>query len=96
VVRAYTDLKRHNLCDPPERPGAIRHFCNEQLPQGRPSQDGRPGQEFFLTRKLWDAGSSAPSPRCTKRSWRMAARRGLRGTLSRHCRWKTKPPWWVS
>ncbi|MCP5150980.1 MAG: hypothetical protein H6983_25270 [Ectothiorhodospiraceae bacterium] len=60
VVRAYTDLKRHNLCDPPDMPDAVRHFCNELLDQGRPAQDGRPGAELFLTRKLWDAGSSAP------------------------------------
>lgn len=60
VVRAFTDLKRHNLCDPENRPGAIRFFCNEQLDQGRPSQSGRPGSEYFLTRKLWDVGSSAP------------------------------------
>ncbi|HSG63943.1 MAG TPA: di-heme oxidoredictase family protein [Gammaproteobacteria bacterium] len=38
----------------------IRYFCNEQLAQGRPDQGGRPGTEFFLTRKLWDVGSSAP------------------------------------
>lgn len=55
IVRAFTDLKRHNLCD-----DAIRFFCNEQLAQGRPNQDGKPGSEFFLTRKLWDAGNSAP------------------------------------
>ena len=60
VVRAYTDLKRHNLCDPETTPDAIRHFCNEELDQGRPAQRGRPGREFFLTRKLWDVGSSAP------------------------------------
>ena len=60
VVRAYTDLKRHNLCDLPDDPDPIQHFCNEQLVQGRPDQDGRPGTEFFLTRKLWDVGSSAP------------------------------------
>lgn len=59
-VKAYTDLKRHNLCDPEEVPDAIRYFCNERLDQGRPAQDGRPGSEFFLTRKLWDVGSSAP------------------------------------
>jgi cytochrome c peroxidase len=58
-VRAYTDLKRHNLCDDPG-PGAIRWFCNEQLAQGRPDQDGKPGAEFFLTRKLWDVGNTAP------------------------------------
>jgi hypothetical protein len=60
VVRAYTDLRRHNLCDPPGPPDAIRFFCNEQLAQGRPDQDGRPGTEFFITRKLWDVGNSAP------------------------------------
>ena len=60
VVRAYTDLKRHDLCDPEDRPDAIRYFCNEQLAQKRPDQDGRPGTEFFLTRKLWDVGNSAP------------------------------------
>lgn len=60
VVNAYTDLKRHNLCDSKEQADAIRFYCNEQLAQGRPEQDGRPGTEFFLTRKLWDVGSSAP------------------------------------
>ncbi len=60
VVEAYTDLKRHNLCDDEGTPGAIRFFCNEQLTQGRPSQDGKPGTEFFLTRKLWDVGNSGP------------------------------------
>jgi len=59
IVRAYTDLKRHNLCDD-EGPGAIRWFCNEQLAQGRADQDGKPGAEFFLTRKLWDVGNTAP------------------------------------
>ena len=60
IVRAYTDLKRHNLCDAESAPNPIRHYCNEHLPQGRPDQDGRPGAEFFLTRKLWDAGNSSP------------------------------------
>jgi cytochrome c peroxidase len=59
IVRAYSDLKRHNLCDDPG-PGAIRWFCNEQLAQGRPDQDGKPGTEYFLTRKLWDVGNTAP------------------------------------
>ncbi|CAM2008848.1 di-heme oxidoredictase family protein [Acanthopleuribacter pedis] len=48
-VRAFTDLKRHNLCD-----DDYSHFCNEQLVQA-----GVPTEEF-LTRKLWDVGSSAP------------------------------------
>jgi len=60
VVRAYTDLKRHNLCDAQEVSDPIRFFCNENFDQGRPEQDGRPGAEFFITRKLWDVGSSAP------------------------------------
>lgn len=60
IVRAFTDLKRHSLCDPPEQPDAIRFFCNEVLLDSRPDQNGRSGSEFFLTRKLWDAGSSAP------------------------------------
>ncbi|MFC3031128.1 di-heme oxidoredictase family protein [Pseudoalteromonas fenneropenaei] len=60
TVRAYTDLKRHNLCDPKGTPDAIRFFCNEKLDQSRPAQDGNPGAEYFITRKLWDVGSSAP------------------------------------
>jgi len=60
IVRAYTDLKRHNLCDDESEPDPIRWFCNERLAQGRPDQDGRPGAEFFLTRKLWDVGNTAP------------------------------------
>ncbi|MFO1495362.1 MAG: di-heme oxidoredictase family protein [Lysobacterales bacterium] len=48
-VRAYTDLKRHNLCDT-----EVRHFCNEKVVQG-----GIP-TELFLTRRLWDVGNSAP------------------------------------
>ena len=60
VVRAYTDLKRHDLCDDPKETDAIRFFCDEQLAQARPDQGGRPGAEFFLTRKLWDVGNSSP------------------------------------
>lgn len=60
IVRAYTDLKRHNLCDDPGDPDPIRFFCNERRAQGRPDQDGKPGAEFFITRKLWDVGNSAP------------------------------------
>ena len=60
IVRAYTDLKRHNLCDDEGDPDSIRWFCNEHLAQGRADQDGKPGTEFFLTRKLWDVGNTAP------------------------------------
>ena len=55
VVRAYTDLKRHTLCDE-----EIHHYCNELLTQGRADQNGESGAHFFLTRKLWDVGNSAP------------------------------------
>ncbi len=49
LVRAFTDLKRHNLCD-----DELDHYCNERLSQGGIAT------EDFLTRKLWDAGNSAP------------------------------------
>jgi Di-haem oxidoreductase, putative peroxidase len=49
VVRAYTDLKRHVICD-----ALHSYFCNEQL-----AQNGVPPNEF-LTRKLWDVGNTAP------------------------------------
>jgi len=49
VVRAFTDLKRHRICD-----AEIAHFCNEKLIQG-----GVPLDQF-ITRKLWDVGNSAP------------------------------------
>jgi hypothetical protein len=65
AVMALTDLKRHDLND-----GDLNHFANEQLPQGLLTGFADPA-EFtvpprprptgaFLTRKLWDAGSSAP------------------------------------
>ena len=59
-MRSYTDFKRHNLCDERDRSESIRYYCNEQLAQDRPDQDGKSGEEFFITRKLWDVGSSAP------------------------------------
>lgn len=64
-VRAFTDLKRHNLND-----ADYDHFDNEQVPQGflhgfadpegftvppRPRPTGE-----FLSRKLWDVGNSGP------------------------------------
>ena len=48
-VMAYTDLKRHNLCD-----GEIRHFCNEK------SKQDNIDTSLFLTSKLWDLALSAP------------------------------------
>jgi hypothetical protein len=64
-VRAYTDLKRHDLND-----RDYYHFANERAPQGtlagtapagaftEPPQP-RPVRQF-LTRKLWDVGNTAP------------------------------------
>jgi hypothetical protein len=48
-VAAFTDLKRHVVCDAEDM-----HFCNEKVPQ-----DFVPTDQF-LTAKLWDAGTSAP------------------------------------
>lgn len=49
MVRAYTDLKRHKIADE-----ADPFFANERVVQG-----GVPLDQF-ITRKLWDVGSSAP------------------------------------
>jgi len=49
VVRAYTDLKRHRICDAQDP-----FFCNEQLIQA-----GVPTDQY-ITRKLWDVGNTAP------------------------------------
>jgi hypothetical protein len=49
MIHAYTDLKRHNLCD------AVDHFfCNEMVQQQGIAIN------TFLTRKLWDVGNTAP------------------------------------
>ncbi len=65
VVKAFTDLKRHNLND-----AEFNHFDNEQVPQGLLTGFASPAQFTvapkirptgdFLTRKLWDAGNSDP------------------------------------
>jgi mono/diheme cytochrome c family protein len=49
IVQAFTDLKRHVLCD-----AEVSHYCNERLVQG-----GVPLDQF-ITRKLWDVGNQAP------------------------------------
>ncbi len=49
VVAAYTDLKRHVICDDRDA-----FFCNERL-----RQDFVPTDQF-LTSKLWDAATSMP------------------------------------
>jgi hypothetical protein len=64
-VRAFTDLKRHDLND-----GELDHFDNEQVPQGTLAGFASPAAftipppprptGSFLTRKLWDSGNSDP------------------------------------
>ena len=49
IVRAFTDLKRHVICDDQDP-----FFCNERL-----VQSGVPVDQF-ITRKLWDVGNTAP------------------------------------
>lgn len=49
VVRAFTDLKRHRICDA-EDP----FLCNERVRQDRVPTDQ------FITAKLWDLATSAP------------------------------------
>ncbi|MCA1621472.1 MAG: hypothetical protein LC795_19795 [Acidobacteria bacterium] len=49
LVFAFSDLKRHKICDP-DKP----FFCNEKL-----RQDNVPTDQF-LTAKLWDLALSAP------------------------------------
>lgn len=49
IVHPYTDLKRHVIADAQDP-----YFANEQL-----IQNGVPLDQF-ITRKLWDVGSSAP------------------------------------
>jgi hypothetical protein len=49
IVRAFTDLKRHVICDDKDP-----FFCNERV-----VQSGVPIDQF-ITRKLWDVGNTAP------------------------------------
>ena len=49
IVRAFTDLKRHVICDDQDP-----FFRNERL-----TQNGVPVDQF-ITRKLWDVGNTAP------------------------------------
>lgn len=65
TVRAFTDLKRHDLND-----AELHHFANEHLAQGSQVGFAKPTDftvppaprptRAFLTRKLWDAGNSDP------------------------------------
>ncbi|HEX9669659.1 MAG TPA: di-heme oxidoredictase family protein, partial [Thermoanaerobaculia bacterium] len=65
LVRAFTDLKRHDLND-----AELRHFANEQVAQGTLAgvlqssaftevPKARPRSQF-LTRRLWDVGNTDP------------------------------------
>jgi len=65
VVRAFTDLKRHDLND-----DDYRHFANEKVAQGTLNARvsggaftipprSRPTRQF-LTRRLWDVGNTDP------------------------------------
>ncbi|WP_164822348.1 di-heme oxidoredictase family protein [Sinorhizobium meliloti] len=49
IVRAFTDLKRHKICDREKQ-----HFCNENLVQGFARTDQ------FITRRLWGVGNTDP------------------------------------
>lgn len=65
IVRAFTDLKRHDLCD-----ADYSFYCNERVAQGNLGGFASPAAftvplaprptRQFLTRKLWDAGNSDP------------------------------------
>ena len=55
-VAAYTDLKRHVICDN-NKP----HYCNEPASPVQATDDNIPvAENQFLTAKLWDTGNSAP------------------------------------
>jgi hypothetical protein len=56
MVHAYTDLKRHVICDETKP-----EFCNEPATPLQPTDGGFPcPYNEFLTAKLWDVGNSAP------------------------------------
>jgi hypothetical protein len=71
LVFAFTDLKRHTLCDPTRDYDPVtNHFCDDVPLTLTPGTDGtgpgaagasfRPPYHQFLTAKLWDVGNSAP------------------------------------
>jgi hypothetical protein len=56
MVAAYTDLKRHVICD-----AAKPHYCNEPASPLQPDDAPAPlPRDQFLTAKLWDVANSAP------------------------------------
>lgn len=71
LVWAFTDLKRHTICDPTKEYDPLtNHFCDDPPRIQTPATDGtgpgdagageRPPYYQFLTAKLWDTGNSAP------------------------------------
>jgi hypothetical protein len=71
MVAAYTDLKRHTICDPTKPYDPVsNHFCDDPPLAQTPATDGtgpgaagtadRPLYYQFLTAKLWDTGNSGP------------------------------------
>ena len=56
TVAAFTDLKRHVICD-----SAKPHYCNEPASPVQASDSNFPiAMDQFLTAKLWDTGNSGP------------------------------------
>jgi len=56
TVPAYTDLKRHVICDS-NKP----HYCNEPASPVQASDSNFPiAEDQFLSAKLWDTGNSGP------------------------------------
>jgi hypothetical protein len=56
MVAAYTDLKRHVICD-----ASKPQLCNEPASPLQTSDSMQPvPRDEFLTAKLWDVGNSAP------------------------------------
>ncbi len=71
MVFAFTDLKRHSICDPGrDYDPATNHFCDDVPISNTPATDRTgPGEDgvtdrapyhHFLTAKLWDVGNSGP------------------------------------
>jgi hypothetical protein len=71
MVAAFTDLKRHAICDPTKPFDPVtNHFCDDPPFVTTPATDAtgpgnsgavdRPPYYQFLTAKLWDVGNSGP------------------------------------
>lgn len=71
MVEAFTDLKRHTICDPSKDYDPVtNHYCDDVPISQTPATDKtgpgpaglsfRPSYYEFLTAKLWDTGNSGP------------------------------------